>query len=230
MKPLQCNDVFFYLQDVFPQVLIFFFPRKLYRYLDVEQNFLIQIQQEVRDDLSVYVLNILPKVSSLPSLLAANLVKVEMQSCDLVLVTWWKCQVSNLPSVVLCAPYLANLAPYLSIEICMLFVTWPHKTTPLRCHAYIWVRAPCSRSPPYCSKTSYTKTHYCDLWKTKVLFYWPWDYSTNILAGISLFKVNNANTRTRCEICSKLTIKTLLVNFEDISHLVLVFLLLTWNK
>ena len=28
-------------------------------------------------------------------------------------------------------------------------------------------------------------------------------------AGIYLFKVNNRNTRTRCEICSKLTIETL---------------------
>ena len=53
-------------------------------------------------------------------------------------------------------------------------------------------------------------------------------------AGIYLFKVNNRNTRTRCEICSKLTIKTpelllTIVNFEHISHLVLVFLLLTLN-
>ena len=39
-----------------------------------------------------------------------------------------------------------------------------------------------------------------------------------------LFKVNNKNTRTRHEICSKLTIKTPVVNFEHISHLVLVFL------
>ena len=51
-------------------------------------------------------------------------------------------------------------------------------------------------------------------------------------AGIYLLKVNNRKTRTRCEICSKLTIKRLerrqwlvVVNFEDISHLVLVFLL-----
>ena len=47
-------------------------------------------------------------------------------------------------------------------------------------------------------------------------------------------------TLTRCEICSKLTIKTperhqwhcydvLIVNFEHVSHLVLVFLLLTLN-
>ena len=53
-------------------------------------------------------------------------------------------------------------------------------------------------------------------------------------AGNYLFKVNNRNTRTRCEICSKLTIKTperrhwrrsgvFIVNFEHISHLVLVF-------
>ena len=55
-------------------------------------------------------------------------------------------------------------------------------------------------------------------------------------AGIYLLKVNNRNTRTRCEICSKLTIKTperrsgvFIVNFEHISHLVLVFLLLTLN-
>ena len=30
----------------------------------------------------------------------------------------------------------------------------------------------------------------------------------HIPAGNYMFKVNNRNTRTRCEICSKLTIKT----------------------
>ena len=60
-------------------------------------------------------------------------------------------------------------------------------------------------------------------------------------AGIYLFKVNNRNTRTRCEICSKLTINTpelrqwrrsgvFIVNFEHISHLVLVFLLLALSR
>ena len=59
-------------------------------------------------------------------------------------------------------------------------------------------------------------------------------------ANIYLFKVNNRNTRKRCEIFSKLTIKTpewrrhrsgvLIVNFENISHLFLVVLLLTLNK
>ena len=44
-------------------------------------------------------------------------------------------------------------------------------------------------------------------------------------AGIYLFKVNSRNTRTRCEICSGVFI----VNFEHISHLVLVLLLLTLN-
>ena len=47
-----------------------------------------------------------------------------------------------------------------------------------------------------------------------------------------MFKVNNRSTRTRCEICSKLIIKTperhlwcfFIVNFEHISHLVLMFL------
>ena len=57
-------------------------------------------------------------------------------------------------------------------------------------------------------------------------------------AGNYMFKVNNRNTRTRCQIYSKFTIKTpercqwhrsgvFIVNFEHISHLALVFLLLT---
>ena len=54
--------------------------------------------------------------------------------------------------------------------------------------------------------------------------------------GIYLLKINNRNTSARCEICSKLTIKIpgrrsgiFIVKFEHISHLVLVFLLLTLN-
>ena len=65
-------------------------------------------------------------------------------------------------------------------------------------------------------------------------------YTTNP-AGNYMFKINNRNTRTRCEICSKLTIKTserrhcrrsgvFIVNFEHIPHLVLVFLLLTLSS
>ena len=60
------------------------------------------------------------------------------------------------------------------------------------------------------------------------------------LGSIYLLKVNIRNTRTRCEICSKLTIKTpkqrpldfsglFIVNFEHILHFVLVLLLLTLN-
>ena len=56
-------------------------------------------------------------------------------------------------------------------------------------------------------------------------------------AGVYLPKVINRNIRTRCEICSKLTIKHqndassgfFIGNFENISHLALGFLLLTWN-
>ena len=59
--------------------------------------------------------------------------------------------------------------------------------------------------------------------------------------GIYLLKVNNRNTRTRCDICLKLTIKiperrhwrrsgVLFVNFEHISHLVLIFLLLILSR
>ena len=55
------------------------------------------------------------------------------------------------------------------------------------------------------------------------------------LAGIYLLKVNNRNTTARCEICSKSTIKTtgrsgvFIVNFEHISYLLLVLLLITLN-
>ena len=65
------------------------------------------------------------------------------------------------------------------------------------------------------------------------------DFLRKYPAGIYLLKVNNKNASTRCKICSKLTIKTperrqwrsgvFIVNFEYISHLVLVFLLLTLN-
>ena len=64
------------------------------------------------------------------------------------------------------------------------------------------------------------------------------DISQIYPAGNYMFKVNNRNTRTRCDICSKLTIKIperchwgrsgiFIVNFEHISHLFVVFLLLT---
>ena len=59
----------------------------------------------------------------------------------------------------------------------------------------------------------------------------------NSPTNIYLFTVNNSNTRKRCEICSTLTIKTseqlstvFIVNLEHISHLFLVFLLLTLIK
>ena len=61
-----------------------------------------------------------------------------------------------------------------------------------------------------------------------------------IPAGICLLKVNNKNTRTECEICSELTVKTperrqwipsgvYIVNFEHILYFALVFLLLILN-
>ena len=51
--------------------------------------------------------------------------------------------------------------------------------------------------------------------------------------GIYVLKANNRNARTRCEICSKLTIKTpgvFISNFEYILHLVLLFILLTLSR
>ena len=67
---------------------------------------------------------------------------------------------------------------------------------------------------------------------------WKWFWKKPNPAGNYMFKVNNKNTRTRCEICSKLAIKkperrqwhrsaVFIVNSEHISLLVLVFLWLT---
>ena len=84
------------------------------------------------------------------------------------------------------------------------------------------------------------------------------DYCKRFPVGMYLFRVNNGNTRTICEICSNLTINTLslllilkkfytlfhcfrcwphwrrsgvfIVNFEQISHISLVFPLLTLNR
>ena len=64
-----------------------------------------------------------------------------------------------------------------------------------------------------------------------------WNIYWTFPAGIYLLKVNNRNTRTKCEICWKLTIKAperrrsgaFIVSFEHISQLVVVFLLLILN-
>ena len=67
------------------------------------------------------------------------------------------------------------------------------------------------------------------------------EFISNFPANINLFRVNNRNSRKRCEICSKLKIKTLerrqsrrsgafIVNSEHISHHFLLFLLLALNR
>ena len=64
---------------------------------------------------------------------------------------------------------------------------------------------------------------------------------SNVPAGIYLFKINNANIRTVSEICTKLPVTKpewrhwsrsgiFIVNFEEISLIVLMFPLLTLNK
>ena len=73
--------------------------------------------------------------------------------------------------------------------------------------------------------------------ETRNEYQWYLSYPPNMY----LFKVNNTNTRKRCEICSKLTIKTpgrrhwsrsgvFIVNFKYVSHLFLGVLWLTLNK
>ena len=80
---------------------------------------------------------------------------------------------------------------------------------------------------------------YMDIWKRKLLpnvffntylNYCPLIWIVLSHFNNSLFKFNNRNTRTRCEICSKLTTKTpkrCQIDFVLVSLFVLVFLFLT---
>ena len=80
-------------------------------------------------------------------------------------------------------------------------------------------------------------------WSLKQVCSWKAPFKCGYLytANIYLFKVTNRNTRKRCKICSKLTIKTskrsnwccsgvFIFKFERILHLFLVFLLMILNK
>ena len=78
--------------------------------------------------------------------------------------------------------------------------------------------------------------HFCT-----VNFKWSYFIKSYYLVSIYLLDVNNRTTRTRCEIYSKLTVKTLerhrwrlsdvfIVNFEHVLRLVLVFLLVALNE
>ena len=72
--------------------------------------------------------------------------------------------------------------------------------------------------------------------------FFPWCFDFFLFpANIYFFKVDNKNTTKRCEVCSKLTIKTpekhhwhcsgiFIGNFELILHHFLVFLLLFWTS
>ena len=115
----------------------------------------------------------------------------------------------------------------------------------------------------YCSSSCWQITNFCKIkiassmlsflfqavywWFTLPLFsniyhlvlwnhlWYPWP------TGSCMFKVNDRNIKTKCEICLKLTLKTperrqwhrssaFIVNFEHISGFVLVFLLLTLSR
>ena len=110
-----------------PLVYCFQLINKVIKTIQLLSNVCYKKQQEVGDGLSVCVLNILPKVSSLLSLLAINVMKVEIQifSNSHVTLCWSFDQriifrnrshyVSTLPSVV--------SIHLLQVEICILFFT-----------------------------------------------------------------------------------------------------------
>ena len=81
-------------------------------------------------------------------------------------------------------------------------------------------------------------TSFCYIYGFTKTVFRQWGFREDEDADNYMFNFNNRNTRTRCEKCSELTIKTperrqyrrsgfFIVNFKHISHLALVFLLLT---
>ena len=114
------------------------------------------MKQDANDDFSVCVLNLLPKVNTLPSLVVMTLAKVK--TLIFLTVTWLhvghlikgSCgfmfcsllhQVSTLPSLV--------SIHLLQVKICISFVKWLWKVSPLICHVNLWVGAPCGMSIPW---------------------------------------------------------------------------------
>ena len=99
----------------------------------------------------VCTLNNLPKVSSLPNFISYKTSEngkyrfYKQTSCwsfdQRVMFGSLLHLVSTLPSVV--------SIHLLQVNICILFVTWPYKTTPVRCYAYLCVTAPRSMSPTW---------------------------------------------------------------------------------
>ena len=91
----------------------------------------------------------------------------------------------------------------------------------------------------FCSSISFSSCTKFGTSIIKVFFLMIYHGKFSYLADIYLFKVNNGNTRTMYKICSKVTIKkperqinlvtSISINFEQISHIALVFPLLTLN-
>ena len=86
-----------------------------------------------------------------------------------------------------------------------------------------------------------TRSHERKLFWIVWLISWWLDVWMHFPAGNYMFKVNNRNSKTGCEICSRLTIKTperhhcgrsgvFIVNFDHISHLFVVFLLISFSR
>ena len=153
---------------LFPKNLILFFRRKMKDHIaqkmhgkrsalhQLEQQI---IQQEVDDDSArVCVLNIIPKVSSLPRLLGKkSLVKICMRNEQIhfsngCMTSCWsldqRVMFGNLLHWVSTVDILVYIH-FLQMELFLLFIMWPNKATLFRCHAHLWVRASLSMSPPW---------------------------------------------------------------------------------
>ena len=122
-----------------------------------------------------------------------------------------------------------------------------HKTAIFIEHVWVAVSVFCVSCELKNSKSSRVFFNFLQPTITNLVIFWKRLMRLIVLhcAGISSrqlhVSVNNRKTRTRCEICSKLTKKTpekrqwcrsggFIANFEQISHLVLVFVLLTLTR
>ena len=121
-------------------------------------------------------------------------------------------------------------------------IIWFHLLTRKNLQVYSWTYKAWKPRCPELHPTYFTWYIYLyylslfnNIFQVNVIFLCPLKTRNTDPAGNCMFKVSNRNTRTSCEIFSKLTIKTperchwrrsgvFIVNFENISHLSVVFL------
>ena len=111
--------------------------------------------------------------------------------------TW--CDKSSCKSSLFNIPNYKSVQQYRSIKKKVVDVVYSYTISKILCCVRISIRIIIKKSKYFIDYSQASR------WRGKSRCYFFYEAFP---AGIYLFKVNNRNTRTRCQICSKLTIKT----------------------